>query len=225
MAYDPKSKDIFLGRGSDFLVDSGLFFVDVLREEAISPNAENSIRSDWAIIADWLDWDDSPIEGPAAEKLAQAWKAYIAEKKVKLSPELDPAFTANTEHPTNQYEFPPDDVVAVFNRLIGEDQKTSTKKEEHKTTNSLSSIGTQKLSTNQKLKRLWYNKSKEFRFWSFISASWALVIVLIIAVFDPFNYGSWSYIDGDELVQIVVIILTPELIALLKYAYRNLVEQ
>jgi len=40
-----------------------------------------------------------------------------------------------------------------------------------------------------------WHKRKDLRFWSFGSLYWAIGVFLYVALFDPYNDGSWKYMD------------------------------
>lgn len=55
-------------------------------------------------------------------------------------------------------------------------------------------------------------KTKQFRAWVFFSIAWALAVFLFVAWVDPYNNGSWDYMDAREWVHMLSIMLVPPLL-------------
>ena len=66
----------------------------------------------------------------------------------------------------------------------------------------------------------WRRRSKEFRLWCFGSTAWAIAVLLFVIGLDPFNNGSWDYMNDDEYFQLFFWIFVPPLfIGIAKYSY------
>lgn len=68
----------------------------------------------------------------------------------------------------------------------------------------------------------WRRRSKEFRLWCFGSTAWATAVLLFVVGLDPFNNGSWDYMDDDEYFQMFFWMLVPPLfIGIARYSYEK----
>jgi p-aminobenzoyl-glutamate transporter AbgT len=57
----------------------------------------------------------------------------------------------------------------------------------------------------------WRSKSKDFRVWSFGSSLWATGLLLFVILADPYGEGGVSFMDDDELVHMVSMMVIPPL--------------
>lgn len=78
MSFDKDTNTITLDDDSDFLVDSGLFFINMLRQTSQAENAPSGLVKDWKTIEKWLECQNSEITSIEEEKIGKAWKAYLA---------------------------------------------------------------------------------------------------------------------------------------------------
>ena len=77
MAYDSETMTITVGEESAFIVDSGLFFIDILRKEANATGAPESLRKDWMILENWLGCAGKPLGAAENENISAAWRRAI----------------------------------------------------------------------------------------------------------------------------------------------------
>jgi len=68
----------------------------------------------------------------------------------------------------------------------------------------------------------WRSRTKLFRAWAFFSLMWAVLVFLCVLWFDPFDYGSWSYINDEEFFHMLTLmVVPPALIGAGKWAWDN----
>lgn len=132
MSFDKDTNSIVLGEDSDFLVDSGLFFINFLRQTSKAENAPSGLAKDWGIIENWLECQNSEITSIEEEKIGKAWKAYLA---IGLAPSfnLQPAFDHySKQYKDSGYSFKEDkastEVMDVFDRLLATDDELTVKR-------------------------------------------------------------------------------------------------
>lgn len=70
----------------------------------------------------------------------------------------------------------------------------------------------------------WRRRSHNFRRWIFGSVTWVVSVYLFVAIFDPFNNGSWSYMDGDDYNKMFFTMSIPWLAGGIKYLYEKFVK-
>lgn len=133
MSFNKDTNTITLDKNSDFLVDSGVFFIHILKKTSLSGDSPSELNSDWKVIENWLDLNSSNITPEAEAKIGKAWKAYLA---IGLAPsfKLQEAFNHYSEqYKKSDYSFkndkPPTEVMDVFDRLLATDQEISSKRE------------------------------------------------------------------------------------------------
>lgn len=228
MAYDSKTTTITLGEEPDFMADSGLFFVDVLRKEAARPGAPEALRKDWEILETWLGCAGRPL-GPADnEEISAAWRSYCAVGVApckKLQPVFDSLHNRFKESGIGiGVNKPPTEVMDVFDRLLATDAEIRQKKQEDwdAERKNLEPL-LRGLNGNQK-PNWWRNKSGAFRKWVFLSFVWAVGVVFFVGIFDPFNNGAWTYMDDDEYLQMFTVMALPLLVGILVYMYNKFVK-
>lgn len=132
MSFDKDTNTITLDDNSDFLVDSGLFFINMLRQTSQAENAPSGLVKDWKIIEKWLECQNSEITSIEEEKIGKAWKAYLA---IGLAPsfKLQPAFDHySKQYKDSGYSFQedkaPTEVMDVFDRLLATDDELTVKR-------------------------------------------------------------------------------------------------
>ena len=132
MAYDRKTHTITVGKESDFLMDSGIAFIDDLKMDSEHGDAPSSLVDDWKIIEKWLGCAGRQLTKEDNEKIGKAWRAYLA-VGVAPSDKLQPVFTSFS----NQYQReglayvadkPPTEVMDVFDRLLATDAEIKKKR-------------------------------------------------------------------------------------------------
>jgi len=229
MAYDRKTHTITVGKESDFLVDSGIAFIDELKIDSQHRNATPSLVNDWKIIEEWLGCSGRELNNEDNDKIGKAWRAYLA---IGLAPSerLQPVFT----HLSNQYrkdgrsyqlDKPPTKVMDVFDRLLARDDEIEKKRkhdlssERKKLESILNKSGMPKRGISW-----WRNRRKGFRKWAFGSVVWIVLVLLFVVVFDPFNNGAWRYMDDEEYLKMFFVMAIPLLAGGIKYAYDRIVK-
>ena len=132
MAFDKDTNTITLGENSDFLVDSGVFFMHMLQKTALAGDAPAEQLEDWQVIEKWLGCKGGNITPVEEEKIGKGWKAYLA---IGLAPsfKLQEAFDFyEKQYKEADYSFkedkPPTEVMDVFDRLLATDKEISAKK-------------------------------------------------------------------------------------------------
>lgn len=223
MAYDPDPKMITASDESVLMLNSGLFFVDILRKEAAQPNAPEALREDWKVIEVWLGSAGRPLSSEDNEKISAAWHCYFAvgvAPSRKLQPVFDSFHTKFKESGicigANK---PPTEVMDVFDRLLATDTEIKQKKKQDwdaarkKFKPLLKGVSTNK-ETNW-----WRTKSTAFRKWAFLSLVWAISVVFFVGIFDPFDNGAWRYMDDEEYIQMFTVMILPLLGGFLLHIY------
>lgn len=63
---------------------------------------------------------------------------------------------------------------------------------------------------------------KDIRLWCFGSIYWLIGVFLFVAIFDPYNNGSWGYMNDDEWLHMFLVMLVPPIfIGSAKYVYEK----
>jgi len=132
MAFDSSSNTITIGPDSDFMVDSGVFFITALQKMSQEKNPPPSLLKDWEIIENWLGCSGRRISKIDEDKIAKAWKAYLA---IGLAPsfKLQGAFDLYCEkYKEENYSFkedkPPTEIMDVFDRQLATDEEITQKR-------------------------------------------------------------------------------------------------
>jgi hypothetical protein len=130
VAFQSKTNTITVGPGSDFVVDSGAFFIKLLRDLALKPGASIGIRNDWRTISTWLGRGEEELTSADYERIGQAWRSYI-NRGVAPSVALEKPFQelARTKQGVRggRDEVPPE-VYQVFDRLMASDEEIREKR-------------------------------------------------------------------------------------------------
>lgn len=135
MAFDPQKNIITVGDGQDFLADSGQFFILTLKKFAndtnLSEKARRHSRNEWRVIEEWLGCQDRELNENDMDKIAKAWKAYLA---IGLSPSAKLQSTFDHFHQsykdegyTFEMDRAPSAVMDVFDRLLATDKEIRAK--------------------------------------------------------------------------------------------------
>lgn len=229
MAYDRKTHTITVGKESDFLMDSGIAFIDELKMDSQHENAPSSLVNDWKIIEKWLGCFDRELNNEDSDKIGKAWRAYIA---IGLAPseKLQPVFTnfSNQYHKdghSSLLDKPPSEVMDVFDRLLATDDQIKKKRERDWSSErkKLESILNNR-SAHKRGASWWRSQSKSFRIWAFGSMVWIVFVLLFVLIFDPFNNDAWGYMDDDEYLKMFFVMTIPLLAGGIKYAYDRIVK-
>lgn len=132
MSFDKDTSTITLDEHSDFLVDSGVFFIHMLRKMALAENAPTRLLKDWRIVESWLSCKDGNITSIEENKIGKGWKAYLA---IGVAPsfKLQEVFDVySKQYKDSGYSFkddrPPTEVMEVFDRLLATDKEITVKK-------------------------------------------------------------------------------------------------
>ena len=202
MSFDKDTNTITLDENSDFLVDSGVFFINMLRQTSLAENAPDELVKDWQIIENWLGCENREITSTEEEKIGKGWKSYLA---IGLAPsfKLQPAF----DHYSKQYkesgfsfkeDKPPTEVMDVFDRLLATDKELSAKRthdwdaEKKKLEAVFKKFPKKKLTSKQRMSAL----SKNTRI--FMAASLAWFIWVIFRTSDDWEILGIYLDDWDE---------------------------
>lgn len=235
MTYDRKSRTINLDPGSDFMADSGTFFINTLRDLARDPAANQTAKGDWKVIEEWLGCEGRELTQEDDEKIGRSWRAYLA-VGVAPSHDLQPAFDQISKdyRDSGQYnpgDKPPEPVMDVFDRLLATDDEIKKKKswdwsEDNPEMKRLADA-IRKVSSHSKPNTVksgwWHRQTKSFRSWAFVSVAWAIASLFYIIVFDPFELGDWRWAEGKDYLKVISISAAPAILALLKKAYDRVV--
>ena len=235
MTYDRKSRTINLDPGSDFMADSGVLFITMLRDLAKDPSAKQSARNDWKVIEEWLGCEGRELTPEDDEKIGKSWRAYLA-IGVAPSHDLQPAYDQISKDykASGQYDpkdKPPESVMDVFDRLQATEDEIKRKKswdwsEDNPEMKKLADA-IRKVSSHSKPSATrvgwWRRQSQSFRSWTFISVAWAAASLFYILVFDPFELGDWRWAEGKDYLKVISISAAPAILALLKKAYDRIV--
>jgi len=227
MSYDSRTTTISITEKSDFILDSGQFFIDMLKKQASSPDAPEKVRKDWKALENWLGCKGRPFGSEDAEKISLGWRAYMAiglAPSQKLQPLFDLCHKQYKESGKDCVTSkPPTEVMDVFDRLLATETEIRQKKkidmdEERK---KFEPLLREFKSTNGK--SWWRRKSKSFRLWVFGSFAWAIIAILFIRIFNPFHMA-WRYLDAEDFMRILIVMTIPLVIGILVHIYKKFVE-
>jgi hypothetical protein len=70
----------------------------------------------------------------------------------------------------------------------------------------------------------WRRRTHDFRRWIFGAVTWVVLVFLFVVMFDPFNNGSWSYMDDDDYSKMYFTMSIPWLAGGIKYLYDKFVK-
>jgi hypothetical protein len=227
MTYDPKSRTIHFGPGTDFMADSGVFFIDTLRSMAIQ-GGPSSIVDDWRVIEKWLECSGRELTEVDRHDIAKAWRAFLA-MGVAPSPELQDAIKSiahDYQKSGRDYrmDLPPQEVIGVFARLLGAPDAPSATgpalarqplppkpKAPHSITPP--SAPTTPSSTSRSNRR-----------WIFICGSWLVLSFGYIQLFAPFgrSFGD-RYMQDEQFAQSLALMSVPIVAWILTEIYKRFV--
>lgn len=75
-----------------------------------------------------------------------------------------------------------------------------------------------------KVSKYW-SVRKDLRLWVFGSGFWIIGVFLYVAIIDPYNNGSWKYMDDDEYFHMFLVMLIPPLfIGVAKHVYEKYIK-
>ena len=209
---------------ADFLVQSGLTFLDELKSEGTRPGAPEGIRRDWETVANWIGYSSGNLTTEQTHKLEQGWAAYLA---IGLAPslELQSAFSLFSEQigEIDKAHRAPTEIMDIFDRLLATDDKIRAKRA---------------IDRQEELARLrplfdgiksgrqswWRRQSQGFRKWAFCSIVWAAFIFIYARFFDPFDTGGWRYMSESENTQFLLLLFAPVAAGTALYVYNRWVK-
>jgi hypothetical protein len=202
MAFDKDTNTITLSENSDFLLDSGVFFIHMLRKTALAGDAPTGQLENWQVIERWLGCKGGNITSVEEDKIGKGWKAYLA---IGPAPsfKLQDAFDFyEKQYKESGYSFkddkPPTEVMDVFDRLLATDKEITAKKnhdwaeEKKKWEAVLKKLPKKKLTFAQRISSL----SKNSRV--FIAASVAWFIWVVFRTADYWEILGIDLNDWDE---------------------------
>ena len=71
----------------------------------------------------------------------------------------------------------------------------------------------------------WRKRSKLFRLFWFAAGCWAVCVLVIVALFDPYNLGDWHYMDISELLHMLsIMFVIPAIVGCAIYIYQRFVK-
>ncbi len=193
-----------------------------LQSDASCSSASNEIRHDWAVVADWIDYQSGDLTLAQSQKLAKAWTAYLA-IGVAPSAVLQSTFSHFSEQSgeEDKKDRGPTNIMDVFDRLLADDEKITAKRaadlkiEQERLRPIVDEL-------NRRRQPSWRRRQPPFvRNCIFLSIVWATFIFLYALFFDPFDTGGWSHMDEAETTQFALIVLAPVGVSIVLYAYRR----
>lgn len=212
MTFDRAKNTITVGPGSDFVADSGAFFVTVvLRDLAAKPNAPPQIRKDWDVIEQWLGSKGRDLTKEDELRVAKGWRAYIA-LGIAPSDALRPTFKHLSKGPEEERtkllaSTPPAEVLEVFERLLATTSEQSKR-------NTTPVPAPQPIELGTWLKNL----SRAKRLFIVATAVWCAWVIFRTS--DRYDLLGIYFDKWDNDMFLVNLLLPPALIAAAFAAYR-----
>jgi hypothetical protein len=75
-----------------------------------------------------------------------------------------------------------------------------------------------------KISKYW-SVRKDLRLWVFGSGFWMVGVFLYVLIVDPYNKGSWKYMDDDEYFHMFLVMLIPPLfVGAAKHVYEKYIK-
>jgi len=75
-----------------------------------------------------------------------------------------------------------------------------------------------------KVSKYW-SVRKNLRLWFFGSGFWVVGVLLYVIIIDPYNNGSWRYMDDDEYFHMFLVMLIPPLfVGSAKHVYEKYIK-
>jgi hypothetical protein len=132
MTYEPKMNTLYVGENSDFLADSGIQFVYMLKEDALGPRSTRALVKDWETITTWLKCPSGEFTDEHHKKISNAWKAYYA---IGMAPSfvLQEIFDdSRDQYKSAGFEISANkaltEIMDVFDRMLASDEEIAKKK-------------------------------------------------------------------------------------------------
>lgn len=126
MSFNVKTRTILVGPQSQLWKDTGVRFLEELREDAAIPNVPERLRLDWKIVQRWLGAEGRELNDTDFEQFGAAHRSYLI-RGVAPTISLEPIFKtwsemAKAEARENITPVPPE-LIPVFDRLLASDQE------------------------------------------------------------------------------------------------------
>lgn len=180
-------------------------------------DAPESVRHDWKTISTWLGGCENGIEITKNEKIQKAWKAYLS---IGVAPSLGLQHlfdSYSNASGSSNYPRPPQEILAVFDRLIATDEEISEKRHSDA---KQEKDHLKKIFLKEDTRSWWRRRSALFRNWTFASITWMILFFIYELFFDPFDRGGWGLSD-TEFTQYIIILLTPFGAGIVYYTYQK----
>ena len=228
MTYNSKTQTITVGPNSDFLSDSGTFFINVLRDLAKTPSAPQSIEKDWSVIEEWLGCAGRELNQQDIEKIGKAWRAYYAigvAPSHALQKQFDD-FSAKykAEGKCFDADKAPTQVMDAFDRMLATDAQIKAKQSADWAAEKAKFSEIYNKFPIKPKTSWWRRQSRAFRAWVFLSVAWAAAALFYISVFDPFEIGDWKYADEKDYLKAFSISAGAFILGLVKRVYDRTVK-
>ncbi len=199
----------------------GAQLVEILRLNALEARCSPQTAADWAELRAWLGSGNDALSPAAVEKLNRAWRGYLA-AGIAPSLKLQPSFRHYAEQAKSTslpIESPPSSVTGVFDRMLASDADIRVKRLLDGKSSHVPPAGVPKTPQHD----WWRAQTRWFRTWVFACVVWIIGVALFVLVFDPYNNGSLSYMDSDEVAQVLLVMALPVMAGIAKVAYDKFV--
>jgi hypothetical protein len=227
MTYDPKSKTIHVGPETDFMADSGVFFIDTLRSLAMQ-GGPSSIMVDWLIIEKWLECSGRELTEDDRHDIAKAWRAFLA-MGIAPTPDLQDSikFIARDYQKSGRdyrVDLPPQEVIGVFARLLGASDVVPTPSSHPPKRTSPTQSEGKSPPISPKNSATSSTSSRSKRRWIFVCGSWLVLSFGYIQIFAPFgrSFGD-RYMQDGQLAQSLALMSVPIVAWILAETYKRFV--
>jgi hypothetical protein len=199
------------GRSSlDLFASSGTYYLRILGTLATEQGTPQAVRNDWEAICRWVGSRDV-LSLANEQKINAAWQAYLATgsaPSVTLQPAFD--YAHRKWGKTRTSDKPPTYVMDVFDRMLATDQEIA-----HKRSLDVKAESDKFAGIIQGKQGWWRRQPKAFRAWLFISPVWAFCALVILEVFDPFDWGNF---EGARKLGVMMI---PFFAGIVYWGYRK----
>lgn len=219
------SRIITVSSDTSFLIEMSKVWLTELQQDSRGPDAPESLRRDWGIVAKWLDHASNDLSDNSLKKFEKAWMAYIA---IGVAPSLtlQPIFDdlARKIGEPSTADRAPTEVMDVFDRLLATDKEIELKRaldleiEKAKLRQIFDEFNC------ETQKNWWRRKPLVVRKWLFLSFVWMGFITLYSMFFDPFGAGGWESMDEEHTTRFYIIMMAPMGIGAITYAYQRWVK-
>lgn len=199
------------GRSSlDLFASSGTYYLRILESLATDQGSPQGVRNDWEAICRWVGGRDV-LSLANEQKINAGWQAYLATglaPSVSLQPAFD--YAHGKWGKTKTVDKPPTYVMDAFDRMLATDKEIAYKRALDVKADSDRFAG-----IVQGKQGWWRRQPKAFRAWLFISPVWAFCALVILELFDPFDWGNY---EGARKLGIMVM---PFFAGIVYWGYRK----